>query len=696
MLPFLPYLSPNRHINGFQQQGVATILIVLLVGISMTALSLGVIHSVKSTQHKQAAVHATAHVQPLAWAGVEIFRSYLETLDKDQLEALTANKKISISLSTVATANAFVNATLLNTPEAFKEGEFTYYRITTAVTAFDKTAGASSTLKAVYDVAPAGGDNCLECIVLDAILDFHDNLSIDGGITVKAPAGGTATFNVDGNVDAINVSLTSINKLHSTGNIVISAGTFIDELFANGNISIMGSAGTTRAAALGTITMADNTKADTLHSNTGISLSGIATVRVSLDTLGSLNVNSVTAQGTATTGADILVPSGGGSLVSANAVGTIDIANANYAIPTLRAKSNIACPSTSWSRYTSITTEANAVNCPPVLGAAPPNIKTHTPVSINLMAALQPFTMPKPLVDVWQLQGYANYLFTREGTATKVLVKNVNGVDDGNYFLGDYPTLSRGYKDFLCKAVDANNICTDPASPSEARTICYGHTTSNDCLNYDDTTKTWLFNGKSFAPGVMWFEGNLELGNGTYYNTFLATGNLHTADALTSQAPNFAGFASTCQLNYPTNKNTTGDFIGMYPVNLCDITGGKMIYNAIGNLALAAGGTAPEATKYSGGNVDLGDSNSIGGTVLAGEHLTTNGSTTVRGYVSATSQSGKGVAAGKNAIGGSTSILLDNLPAGYRPEQFPPMDVPDDTTNNGGKGLSKLVWARHI
>ena len=324
-----------------------------------------------------------------------------------------------------------------------------------------------------------------------------------------------------------------------------------------------------------------------------------------------------------------------------------------------------------------VETELTLDRVPPMLGI------TH-PVTA---------TVEKPYL---QLQGYANYLFTREGTDTKVLVKNVNGVDDGNYFLGDYPTLSRGYKDFLCKAVDANNICTDPASPSEARTICYGHTTSNDCLNYDDTTKTWLFNGKSFAPGVMWFEGNLELGNGTYYNTFLATGNLHTADALTSQAPNFAGFASTCQLNYPTNKNTTGDFIGMYPVNLCDITGGKMIYNAIGNLALAAGGTAPEATKYSGGNVDLGDSNSIGGTVLAGEHLTTNGSTTVRGYVSATSQSGKGVAAGKNAIGGSTSILLDNLPAGYRPEQFPPMDVPDDTTNNGGKGLSKLVWARHI
>ena len=70
-----------------QQQGIATVLIVLLVGVALTASTLGVIYSVKSTQNKQVTSHATSNAQSAAWALAEAVRSYLEldTTDLGQL-----------------------------------------------------------------------------------------------------------------------------------------------------------------------------------------------------------------------------------------------------------------------------------------------------------------------------------------------------------------------------------------------------------------------------------------------------------------------------------------------------------------------------------------------------------------------------------------------------------------------------------
>ena len=54
-----------------KQSGIATILIVVLVGAAMTATALSLIHSVKSTQQKQITAHAATNAQAAAWAGVE-------------------------------------------------------------------------------------------------------------------------------------------------------------------------------------------------------------------------------------------------------------------------------------------------------------------------------------------------------------------------------------------------------------------------------------------------------------------------------------------------------------------------------------------------------------------------------------------------------------------------------------------------
>ena len=44
------------------------------------------------------------------------------------------------------------------------------------------------------------------------------------------------------------------------------------------------------------------------------------------------------------------------------------------------------------------------------------------------------------------------------------------------------------------------------------------------------------------VQGVIWVEGNLRIeGQGLYYNTFMATGNIVTDGNQTFYAPNYAG-----------------------------------------------------------------------------------------------------------------------------------------------------------
>ena len=697
--------KPNQKPIALQKQrGLATILIILIVGISMMALSMSAVRNVKSTQQKQVAVHATAHVQPLVWTGVEVFRAYLEELSEEQLSALKpSSKKMAIALSSISADNASLSVTLLEAPTVIAEGEFEYYQVPVAITAFDYHADASASVKAVYYVAPPGGNNCVECVKLSATLDFHDNLDIEGGITVAPAAGTQTTFNVDGDVTALHVSLTSINYLNSTGDITLSSGTFIDELVANGSISLSGAAGASKLFALGNVTLDAGIQVDEIKTNSDVVLKSASRAKTSIDALGTIYNASIANQGLATVGGDILISGTAGSMKQAFAVGNVDIAYANTSIPHIKTQGNVACPGVLWHSFTSIYAQGSTINCPPntVAGQGTPastyEIQDNTPVTIKLMNPLGTFEMPKPIINVWTLKGYANYIFTREGTTTKVLVKNVNGIEDGNYYVADYPQKPERYhRDYLCKEIDDAGQCSSPASASETKTICYGHSANDGCLSYDDSSEKWLFNGKSFAPGVMWFEGNLELGNGIYYNTFLATGDVDTAGGLKTSSPNFSGYSAICELNYPENKNELGDFDGLYPTNLCNIADSKMIYNAIGNIAIIAGGTPPGESSYSGGNVYLGSSNTINGTILAGEHLITNGSSVIRGYVTATSQSGKGKDGIKNSIGGSTSILLDDLPDGYYPPTTPPMIPKDPDDNTGGKGFSKIIWARYL
>ncbi len=67
-----------------KQDGIATVLIVLLIGVSLTAATLGTVRFVGSAQEKNMAFHARTMAQARAWAAADLIGRYLRTVVQDQ------------------------------------------------------------------------------------------------------------------------------------------------------------------------------------------------------------------------------------------------------------------------------------------------------------------------------------------------------------------------------------------------------------------------------------------------------------------------------------------------------------------------------------------------------------------------------------------------------------------------------------
>jgi hypothetical protein len=248
----------------------------------------------------------------------------------------------------------------------------------------------------------------------------------------------------------------------------------------------------------------------------------------------------------------------------------------------------------------------------------------------------------------------------------------------------------------LCSVVDASNNCTAPAQAS-AHPFCnsYSASENNGCF-----TRTvlagrdkWSIAGKSLPPGVVWFNGDLVINSGIYYNTFLATGNISTGGDLVTYAMNYSGYGPICNNQFVTSVRSA-DFADMIPTNFCK--DGKYVPNALGNIGLAAGGydpsntaNIPVKTVYGGGLIDLGAGNSIYGIVLSGDILKTGGSTKIYGYISAAGLQLSDLA---NTLSGSTLVDLKNLPEGYNPGEIPNMT----DTVGGEEGNASVLWTRYL
>ena len=724
--PFRHRTAAARH----GQRGIAAVLFMLLVGLALTATVLGTGSALRGAQEQHLAVHTQTRAQLRAWTGVEVVRAWLSD-DHTDLPALAAGPIAISGLDGVSAA--------LVSNQDMGSGR---HRLVVHVTG--SGAGANSVVEVVFEAGGSGSatppapppatpttTGGINAVTIRRDLELTGNITVTGNASANITVEGNAVLR--GSVSGINRLCTLKDAAGNGGNMEIHSAISVAYVCVDGDLELTGSAGVGTAEVAGDVLLSGgSSRIDAILANGEVVLNGGSASAGSVRAGGDVRVTGGNARAdTIVTESDVRwTSSNSATRISANGDVVYEGRNGPTAIEalgnvTLSGGGNVATVTTKGD--TSITSwwgngiqtwlhgegglswanGGNVVAAGSVGGSlsGPNNGNIRGSKVADYTVDLDPFEVPEYVpqdlpetsVDVYPLKAAANYVFEVDGAGRrKVTVQGVSGVPDGSYFLGDYGHANgRGYKDFLCTALKANNKdCLEPATPF--RTICEGFSSSNGCIEHQNGK--WTINGKSLAPGVVWVDGDLKLSNGVYFNTFLATGGIETGGSMRIYSVNYAGYAAICTNNRSSYTGATAspaDFAGLVPTAYCNTGAGTLSPSTLGNAALIAGGYRNGV--FQGGNIALGASNQIFGSVIAGNVLSTNGNTDVTGVVIVAAQS---PTATETRWTGSTTIRIpENIPdfdPGATP--FDPPATPSDppAPTQGTRTEARVRWSRYL
>ena len=701
--------TPAPH----RQHGIATLLIILLLSLAMAAAAVGAAYSLRGTQQRQLTMHAATAAQGAAWRGVEALRMTLAQTGAAKLTAWCnsnacaagdqpLNKTIE-GLESLGVPNA--RLTRIRRPDLAKD----VYLITAQVTGqagSGSSAQTRSTVEVVYEVGnvstsgeptPGGGTPT----PINTVITFNNDLNLSGNITVKKPAGKEYQINVKGDLTTGGNSITGVDTVWSTGSIQISSGSTFGTLVANGDIKFDGSVTATKAvSARGDICISGGANAanaqikanGSVVANGGVVLGDVSAIGTSQRGDETAKCTASDAPGTDANGNLYAVDlKGNSSARTVAATGSVRINSGSItASDGLRATGNLV--DTNWGG-----TECGQVGG--TITAGNPAVSACVLSVPGLQVAISPVspvTLNTTTFNAYDVEAAAHYAFKIDANGYKIAtVRSIHGIADGTYFIADY---TGPYKDYLCKELTASSTPTAATCKTQPSvTPCKGYSPYNNCMAYNVATKTWTLNGTSFAPGIIWFEGNLTMGNGVYYGSFIATGTISTAGSLKIYAVNFAGYnGKRGTTTYaPTGICVNSYFPGLYPTDYCGADGSAFTSpndSIIGHYALLAG-SYDLSHSYVGGNITLGSGNEIFGSVLSGNSYSSGGSTTIHGSITALS-----LGEGGHSGGGSTTIDLTNLPDGYEPIPDPcKLDGSCATSPTSSTEFKAMIhWTRYL
>jgi len=278
MTPISPNLSArNRGPRRSQQQGFAALLAVLLAGLSLTAITMGSMYSVRGVQDANLAIHKTTQSQARAWQGLEVVRIALQSMPAATLEGLTGNLVIEglPGITAEVTSNSPLNG-----------GR----NLIVQVTAKGAGGAASTTVEGVYQVMPgvasgSGAVNIGDPLTTLQAVNIKGNLSSGGDLDFLTDGtnNSIATFNVDGDV-VLAGSIGNFGQLCATGDIEIKSNITVTKVCTDKNLTLSGGASVGTAIVKGNITVSG-----------GASIKNITTSGTV--TLGNGDVDSITSTG---------------------------------------------------------------------------------------------------------------------------------------------------------------------------------------------------------------------------------------------------------------------------------------------------------------------------------------------------------------------------------------------------------------
>jgi len=721
-------MSPRAHPQ--RQRGVATLLLVVLMGMGLTAATLVGINRLQSSQELNLSLHAQTVAQKRAWLGAEAFGDFLRVIsgttdeededgDSAEWDSFLANlgtadqATVSIVDEADQTVPGFgLTVRNIQVPDAAASPVLVEAEIV-ATAAGGTRAEARAILEVVYAVSfegPAGRSR--------AVLDFYNGLDITGDIDLSPEPGETYDINVDGNVNISNVSVTGIDILKSTKSIRFQGGssTDINELHGNCDVMVANASG----FAVQVIKATNNVCVTNTASTELVQANG--SVQVTGGTHGTLYARADVDPGVATCAEDAEAHCSIAKDFGVKVDWSTDVSTGLFT------KGSVLINSFVDTLTVAVEGDFISDSCPDPndlasvrLGgelALPSWCSTSYPISAEAVSVpiVAPITMGRESFDANSLREMANYLFSRVAGATRVKVRNVNGMPAHDQADNPASVRADGYYYRSANIIDpanpgwtsrmvSNYACTTASASSADEDDCWRLAEANNNSTalpaYSAWNNTWTLDGRHAAPGVWFFEGNLSIGNGYYTNTLIATGNIALTSAGNAVVSlNWAGAAGNPIAEASIQGVCENNHYGLAPGPFCDSLGFDYnAYGGLGNYALMAG-SCPDSSpgeclpgEYIGGDVSV--AGPVYGAIKAGNLFSTSGDADVYGYVTGLAQRTTSTSQA-HAFGNSTTFDLSELPDGYDPSAGRTDDDEDDDPGGGGGSPSgvSLRWSR--
>src|SRR5690606_18719855 len=205
------------------QKGMATILLVLLIGISVMLITASVAKTLTSKKDASVAAHAQTNAQLMGWAGVSAFREYLLQQGKINVSKVADLHGKTLPLRYEANSKEII-AQNIRVSGCTAPG--TTCVVTADISSNNMTAKAATTIQAVYELTVKNGQ--VTALQENLALNFTGTTFMSGTEIKAETPNSQVTLNVDGNTSiqagfkTSNISQLTIN---STGDVIIDCST---------------------------------------------------------------------------------------------------------------------------------------------------------------------------------------------------------------------------------------------------------------------------------------------------------------------------------------------------------------------------------------------------------------------------------------------------------------------------------------
>jgi hypothetical protein len=659
----------------------------ILVGFSITAMGVALMFNVQNAQDKQLTAQAQVGVQNLAWAGSETIRQVLMAMPLEVINVLPLNDELTaLDTSNVAGLQGRLTPTIISRVDVpAANGVAKHTAITVDLASVNETAQVGTTLQMVYGIFNSAAPLLPS---LNPITFYHD-AGLEGRVNFRNIAPGGETLTVKGSV-TFTSQVTGVNTVRATGDVTINnPGVVLKDVYANGTVTVSGDGKILdKLVGLAGVNLIQGF-AGSVYSNGNINYTTAAPLSG-----GSNIVSAVAARGAVTiNNQNNLIFNEVNSLLTTSLSGC----SAGTCFKRVEATGRLTLyPPTLERGYSRAGITCSPpppgpvpANLQPSIEAVAPSFtgcansvanskfRTSTP-SVKVILQLPPVEMTPLNIDVWDHQANANYFIRYDGSRSLVTVKNVKR---GSTALnGEFELVRSGALGYLCplnaSGVQIIGCLTNPSKNVFCTDNCWtvqgGGSTAGAAPN------TFLLEGH-VAPGVIFFDGNLSLKMTKLSPaSFLAAGFIKTeGNTGKSLALNFAGPSGGTEAGTALGgvcSNLANAQLNLIPTNFCQTPYNSTAAGNLGNVALMAGGKrrtvvttsatyqssdrASETTTgnittritpnagtgitltevityqaYKGGDIQLAADNVIFGSIMAGNMLKTEGTSTIYGYI---------------------------------------------------------------